>query len=152
MLDNMKVKIINILFFTIALKGLAVGSYHLYLPTHWQWQKGLANTPEILQWALLSLNDLWSVVMILLHGALLISFKATFLKQNYQLGFFLALYWLIHGVIITLNPMPLPSQLAYLTNIFLLIPFIQFLVLTMGAYSARSIYLKNNQITSRLNS
>jgi|GEM_PF-3502950 len=34
----MKSKILNLLFFTVTLKGMLLGAYHLYLPIHWQWK------------------------------------------------------------------------------------------------------------------
>lgn len=32
----MKEKLLSFLFITVTLKGLLIGIYHLYLPTHWQ--------------------------------------------------------------------------------------------------------------------
>ena len=129
----MQGKLISILYFMVTLKGLLIGFYHLYLPKHWQWQKGLQDTPEILQWTLMALNDMWSVLTILLHGTLLFCFRKGYEKQCYQLGYFLSLYWLIHALIITLNPMPLPKSLDSLFLILLAIPYIQSVLLFLGA-------------------
>jgi len=84
----MKSKILNLLFFTDTLKGMLLGAYHLYLPIHWQWETGLKNNPEILRWALLSLNDMWSVIIILLHTGLLFCFRIGLEVKRYYLVFF----------------------------------------------------------------
>ena len=129
----MQNKLISILYFMVTLKGMLLGFYHLYLPSHWQWQKGLQETPEILQRALMALNDMWSALMILLHGTLLFCLKNGYEKQCYQLGYFLSLYWLIHAFIITLNPIPLPKSFESLFLILLAIPYIQSVLLFLGS-------------------
>ena len=133
----MKSKILTILFFTVSLKGLLLGGYHLYLPTHWHWAKGLTETPEMLRWALLAINDMWSILMILLHGGLLYCFREGMEKQRYQLGFILASYWLLHAMIISINPMPMPAQLQSMLKILLIIPYLQFLILAAGSWNTR---------------
>ncbi len=134
----MRTKILNILFIAVTLKGLLIGAYHLYLPTHWHWEAGLAETPKILRWALLALNDMWSVLIILLHACLLICFRKGLEEKRYQLGFFLAAYWAFHAAIITINPMPMPQQLQWMLGILIAIPYFQSLVLVVGAWSIYS--------------
>jgi len=95
----MKGKILNLIFFIVALKGMLIGVYHLYLPVHWQWEVGLKETPEILRWALFALNDMWSVIIILLHALLLFFFRKGSEIKRYYLGLFLAIYWLFHAII-----------------------------------------------------
>ena len=142
----MQGKLIGILYFMVTLKGMLLGFYHLYLPIHWQWNKGLLETPEILQWTLMALNDMWSALMILLHGLLLFCFKKGYEKQCYQLGYFLSVYWLIHALIISINPMPLPKSLGSLFLILLAIPYLQCLILFLGA--SRKYRLFNFQLTT----
>ncbi|MBV1908320.1 MAG: hypothetical protein KUG78_03305 [Kangiellaceae bacterium] len=134
----MKAKILNILFFTVALKGLLIGAYHLYLPTHWQWQAGLTQTPEILQWALMALNDMWSALIILLHGGLLVCFKKGLEVKQYQLGFILAIYWALHALIITINPIPMPQHLQWLSRILIMIPYLQSSILILASWTIRA--------------
>lgn len=131
-------KILTVLLFMVTAKGLLLGLYHLYLPTHWYWSKGLTETPQMLQWALYALNDMWSALMILLHGVMLFSFKAGMEKVRYNLGFFLAAYWLVHAVIITLRPLPMPPQMQTLLIVLTAIPFIQFTIFLTASWNIRS--------------
>lgn len=133
----MKNKILTTLSFIVSIQGLAVGAYHLYLPTHWQWSAELTQTPEILRWALLALNDMWSILMILTHATLLYCFREGYDKQRYQLGFLLALYWLSHALIITIKPMPLPQHMQSFLVVIIAIPYLQFLILVIGSWNTR---------------
>ncbi len=134
----MKGKILNIIFFIVTLKGLLIGAYHLYLPIHWQWETGLTETPEILRWALFVMNDMWSVMIILLHASLLFCFRKGLEVKRYHLGFFLAIYWFFHAIIISIKPMPMPQQLQSMVIILISIPYFQSLLLTIGAWNTRS--------------
>jgi hypothetical protein len=150
----MKEKLLNIMFFVVTLNGLLIGVYHLYLPTYWQWEKGLTETPEILRWALLTLNDMWSILIILLHGVLLVCFKRGLEVKRYQLGFFMAAYWAFHAAIISINPIPMPQQLQWLLGVLTAIPCLQSLTLAAGALNIRSKQVKqvkqvNNQYFDR---
>jgi len=137
-------KILSLLLITVAAKGIILGGYHLYLPTHWQWVAGLHDTPAMLKWALLALNDMWSVLMIILHSSLLFCF----IKKNRELfvplGYLLTSYWFAHAVIISIRPLPLPEQMQNLSMILTTIPYIQTSILLVAtSYFRTKLVLKN---------
>jgi hypothetical protein len=134
----MKAKILSFLFLFAAFKGCLIGAYHLYLPTHWQWEAGLTETPEILRWSLFALNDMWSIMILLAHAALLISFRKGNEARRYHFAVFLAVYWFIHGLIIFISPMPMPPKLQWMLDILTLVPFLQALMLLIGAWYTRT--------------
>jgi len=134
----MRVNILNVLFIAVTLKGIFIGVYHLYLPFHWQWDAGLTDTPEILRWTLFALNDMWSVIIVLLHLCLLCCFRKGMEEKQYYLGFFLAAYWLFHGIIISINPMPMPLQFQWLLIMLTAFPFVQSLILATGSWNTRT--------------
>lgn len=137
------------MFFVVSLKGFLIGCYHLYLPYHWDWKTGLAETPEMLEWALMSLNNLWSLLIILLHAYLMVSFLNRFEKHRYPVAVILSAYWLLHALVITLNPMALPDSINWLLPIAIAIPYFQSVILALGASQTRNYLSPKNTVNLR---
>lgn len=142
-------KMISVMLFVVSLKGFLIGCYHLYLPYHWGWKAGLSETPEMLEWALMSLNNLWSLLIVLLHAYLMVSFLNRFEKHRYPVAVILSAYWFLHALVITLNPMPLPDGINSMLPIAIAIPYIQSVILAFGANQTRNYLLAKETLTMR---
>jgi hypothetical protein len=116
------------------LQVILLAAYHLYLPHHMNWQQGLGETPAMLSWALMTLNNDWSVLVLLWGGLLFVqSFKPEVngLAKAQSCGVF-ALYWLIHTTMLVIDPAPIPDQLSWLSVLFVGFAVLQVLLVGVG--------------------
>ena len=121
MSSSIKAKLLLILFRIGLVKSVLVTSYHFFLPIQFNWSKGLQQTPEILSWSLHTLNFDWSL-MGLIFSLILLYFsfskdQETHSKKVITIGFFS--YWVVHTAYLMLNSAPLPSQLQWISYLFL---------------------------------
>ena len=98
--------------------------YHLVLPYHMGWRRGLDGVPDSLVWALFALNFSWSVLVLLagtlvIHAATLGPGAGSYARRTV---FTVGLFWAIHGVYTWLHPLPLPSALVWLRYVLGLFP------------------------------
>ena len=98
--------------------------YHLILPYHMAWHRGLVGVPDSLAWALFALNFSWSVLVFLTGCLVLYAARLPLLVNKFVTStlFAVGLFWMIHGVYTWLNPLPLPGTLRWLALVLAAFP------------------------------
>jgi hypothetical protein len=91
-----------------------------------RWREGLAGVPDSIVWALFALNFSWSVLVFLsgilvIHAAMLGPGAGSYARRAV---FAVGLFWAIHGAYTWLNPLPLPSALAWLKYVLASFPIV----------------------------
>jgi hypothetical protein len=110
--------------------SLGMGGFHLFLPRIFNWSHAMRSAPDSIEWALLSLNVFWSV-LILLTGALVVVLARRDWSEHAPgrlvLGA-LACYWLVHTLYLLVFPFPLPASLRWLGMAFVGFALVQALL------------------------
>ena len=98
--------------------------YHLILPYHMAWHRGLVGVPDSLAWALFALNFSWSVLVFLTGCLVLYAARLPLPVNKFVTStlFAVGLFWMIHGVYTWLNPLPLPGTLRWLALVLAAFP------------------------------
>lgn len=131
--------------------AMLVSIYHFYLPYHFDWQLGLTETPEMLVWTLMTLNNGWSLLCLLFAGLLyyfsLNSSGDTATKRLICGGF--AFYWICHTLNLILNGPIFPQSLAWIGQLFLggSIFTTAFLLLGLGVFKHSPQKLGSNELS-----
>ncbi len=95
--------------------SLAMGAYHVFLPSLFGWDQYLERLPDTVRWGALSINAFFSTLLILL-GVLTLSLVVTGDRGPTALGLLAAAgaFWLLNLGYQAFIPMPLPEALAAL--------------------------------------
>ncbi len=127
-------KLVMTLYRIGLIKAAAVTGYHFFLPTHFNWQRGLDNTPDILSWSLMTLNFDWSMITFLF--AILLFWFSFSAKENSivkrQVAAVYAIFWVSHLIYIFTHPTPFPASLAWIGQLFLGFGSITTILLLLG--------------------
>ena len=103
-----------------------LGLYHLVLPYHMSWRRGLGGVADSLVWALFALDFSWSMLVPLVGSLVFYAAKLgppgrAFCQTN---AFTVGLFWVIHGAYTWLNPLPLPRSMVVLRYVLGLFPVV----------------------------
>jgi len=137
---------LRILLYIATTQGLILGVYHLILPHQWGWAQGVASAPEVLQWALFALNDMWSMAIIVLHLTFLFTLVKRLPESSLLMAQILGIYWLLHTLILIIRPLPLPEGFAYVAWIAMAVPIMLCAAYGLGARKLNLIISNSNTI------
>jgi hypothetical protein len=117
--------------FAAGLLALGLASFHFALPSVFGWDKAAAELPDSLRWALLALNDLWSLMALMTSVLVLAIAVRGWWTQTAGKAVIAAMaaYWLLHALYLLWRPFPLPPQLAALGIAFVAFPLLQIALL-----------------------
>jgi hypothetical protein len=91
----------------------AMGAYHYFLPSMFHWNEFVKGIPDIIQWALFSINFFFS--SLLLAGGILtfMALRAVRRSSRADRGILFAMsgFWLLNVFYQLLIPMPIPTRL-----------------------------------------
>lgn len=122
--------------------------YHLILPYHMAWRRGLVGVPDSLAWALFALNFSWSVLVFLMGCLVFYASRMTLPVNRFVTTtlFAIGLFWVIHGVYTWFNPLPLPAAFHWLAVVLAALPAVAALLhwLPLFAYRERSARDRNS--------
>jgi hypothetical protein len=92
----------------------AMGLYHFFLPSQFEWARYVEGLPPIIRWALFSINSFFS--FLLLVAGLLVILVAWQRAHAQPIGLWViagsAAFWAFNFAYLLIWPMPLPARLA----------------------------------------
>lgn len=103
-------------FFATGIATAMMGAYHLYLPTHMQWDAGLDGVPGMIRWGVLAINSDFSFLLMfmgLLACVQAIGSPPRSASERISI-YMLAAFWLWHQIYLRTHAMPIPDSLSTL--------------------------------------
>ena len=100
-------------FFATGIATALMGAYHLYLPTHMQWNAGLDGVPGMIRWGLFAINSDFSVLLVLIGLLVCVQAMAEPPRSAVERLFVFvpAVFWLWHQAYLRRHAMPIPETL-----------------------------------------